>query len=195
MPPPSPEAASAPHPNGGRPYFLVVGRLEKLKGIQDVIPTFTRGEGPDLLIVGDGAYRGPLVALAAGAPRVRFLGRQPYAALGALYHHATALVTASLCYETFGQVVMEAFAHGTPVISRRLGALAELVEASDAGLLFDTEAELAEAVRTLAADRTLRDRLGALGRRHYEEVGTAERHLDRYLALVEERLAAGRRVA
>ena len=51
-----------------RPYFLLVGRLEKIKGLQDVFPAFDRYPDADLLILGDGDYGAELRRLAAGNP-------------------------------------------------------------------------------------------------------------------------------
>ena len=91
-----------------------------------------------------------LRALAGGNPRIRFLGAQPQSALGALYFHAIACLVPSLTYETFGIVMLEAFARKTPVIARRLGALPEVVEESGGGLTFDTDEELLAAIGRLA---------------------------------------------
>lgn len=188
IPEPRPVPPAAEPPNGGRPYVLFVGRLEKLKGLQDVIPTFAGAGDTDLVIVGDGNYRGELERLAAGSERVRFLGRQPFETLGPLYAGALALVLPSLCYETFGQVIMEAFAMRTPVVARRIGALAELVEESGGGYLFEREDEFVRAIADLRADPALRDRLADRGYAHYRQQGTVEHHLDRYLALVHDLL-------
>ncbi len=65
-----------------RPYFLFVGRLEAIKGLQTVIPLWSRVPDADLLIAGTGAYEGELRALAGSDPRIRFLGGQPQTALG-----------------------------------------------------------------------------------------------------------------
>ncbi len=179
----------AEHANGGRPYVLFVGRLEKLKGLQDVLPAFAGVDGPDLLVVGDGGYRAELERRAAASPRVRFLGRQPFEALGPLYAGALALAVPSLCYETFGQVVLEAFSMRTPVVARRIGALAELVEESGGGRLFETADEFVRIVQALGADPALRERLAENGHAHFRAHGTAEHHLSRYLTLVDDLLA------
>ena len=39
-----------------RPYFLFVGRLEKIKGLHNIIPVFKRIRKYDLLIAGDGEF-------------------------------------------------------------------------------------------------------------------------------------------
>jgi glycosyltransferase involved in cell wall biosynthesis len=155
---PAAAAPGAPHP---RPYLLFVGRLERIKGLQDAIPLFAGPDGPDLLVAGDGDYAGELRRLAAGLPRVRFLGRQPFAALEGLYRGARALIVPSVCYETFGIILIESFRFGTPVIARRLGPFPEIVEAAGGGLLFGTADELAAALAAHAADPDLRARQGA----------------------------------
>ena len=48
------------------PYFLVVGRLEKLKGFQTLIPVFACYPEAELWIVGNGSYEGELRQLARG---------------------------------------------------------------------------------------------------------------------------------
>lgn len=182
---PEPVADPAPpESEPDRPYFLFVGRLERLKGLQDVIPTFRDDVGADLLIAGDGAYAPELRALAGGSPHVRFLGRLPYRRLAGLYGGARALIVPSLCYETYGQIAMEAFSYGTPVLARRIGALTEMVEDSGGGLLFVERTQLEDAVARLRDDDDLQTALAARGRAHYEAHGTVERHLDHYLRVV-----------
>jgi len=130
---PPPPDTEPPHPT---PYFLFVGRLEKIKGVQDIIPAFAGEHGPDLLIAGTGEYEQTLKDQARDHPRVKFLGRLAPEALPAYYQHAHALVVPSLCYETFGIIIIEAFRMGTPVLARRLGPFPEII-AKGGGLLFD----------------------------------------------------------
>ncbi len=175
-------AVEAPTPE--RPYFLFVGRLEKIKGLQDVIAAFRRYDGADLLVAGDGEYGETLRALAADIPRVRFLGRLPYEALRALYRGAIAAIVPSVCLEAFGMVVIEAFAEGAPAIVRRLGALPEVVEESGGGFVYATEEELIRAMETLRADPSLRRALGEKGRAAYRARWTPEAHLAQYFTLI-----------
>lgn len=169
-----------PHP---RPYFLFVGRLEKIKGVQDILPAFEGTSGPDLLVIGAGEFEARLRELAAGQPRVRFMGRMAPEALAAYYRHALALVVPSLCYETFGIIVIEAFRMGTPVIARRLGPFPEIV-AQGGGMLFDGIPELRAALARIAGDAALREDLGRRARAAFTARFGEPAVLARYLDLL-----------
>lgn len=179
-----------PHP---RPYYLVVGRLEKMKGVQTAIEAARGRPDEDLLVVGDGGYEGALRRLAAGLPHVRFLGRLPYARLQALFRHAVALIVPSIGYETFGIVMLEAFVQRTPVIAHNLGALPEIVEQSGGGLVYDDVRGLAHAMETLRSNPELRRSLGNRGYEAYRRYWTPEAHLRQYFSLIRE-IAAGKGV-
>ncbi|WP_461306780.1 glycosyltransferase family 4 protein, partial [Albidovulum sp.] len=142
----------APHRDHPRPYFLFVGRLEKIKGLQDVFPAMDRHPDADLLILGDGDYAATLRRLAGGRPNIHFLGRRSPEELNAYYRGALGLIVPSVCYETFGIILIESFRLGTPVIARRLGPFPEIVERAGAGALFETEDELVAAMRAIQAD-------------------------------------------
>lgn len=150
------------------PYYLFVGRLEKIKGLQDVIPLFGPDAPAELWIAGSGDFEDELRRLAAGKPKVKFLGRRPPETLRSLYANAIALVTPSVCYEVFPLVVLEAFREGTPIIARDLGPYPEIVRETDGGLLFTDPTDLRYALRRLADDPALRDRLGAAAKVAFE---------------------------
>lgn len=167
-----------PHP---RPYFLFVGRLERIKGLDDVIPVFRDRAGADLLIAGDGEYMPALRELAGNSPRIHFLGRVAPDALRNYYRHANALVVPSVCYETFGIIIIEALRQGTPVIARRIGPFPEIVERGG-GLLFSDRHELAAALQQMERDPVARDQHARAGRlaflRHWTEDVVVPRYLD-----------------
>lgn len=177
-----------PHP---RPYFFFAGRLERIKGLQDVIPVLRGYPGADLVIAGDGDFAGDLRAQAAGMPNVRFLGRVAPDDLSRYYRHAIATIVPSVCYETFGIVLIEAFREGTPVIARRLGPFPEIVERSGGGQLFQTNEELVSAMRRLQDDPVHRTSLAAAGYRGYLERWSESAVVPQYLDIV--RRAADRR--
>lgn len=172
-------AADSPHP---RPYFLFVGRLERIKGLDDVIPLFRDYPDADLLIAGDGTHGAELRELAADIPNVHFLGRLAPTELPRLYAHALALIVPSVCYETFGIILIESFTHRTPVIARRIGPFPEIVEESGGGELFENDRELLDAMRRIQTDTDHREELARSGqeaaRRCWSESAVVPRYLD-----------------
>jgi glycosyltransferase involved in cell wall biosynthesis len=176
-----------------RPYFLFVGRLEIIKGLQTLIDVWDRVPDHDLLVAGTGNQEAALRAQAARNPRIRFLGPQPQQRLGALYYHALAAIVPSITYETFGMINIEAFARKTPVIVRDLGALPEVVHDSRGGFVYRTEEELLQAIGQLASSPTLRAELGENGYRAFLQWWTREAHMKKYFDFL--RAAAVRRYA
>jgi len=67
------------------------------------------------------------------------------------------LAAPSLFREPFGRVVIEAFAHGVPVIGARSGGIPETIQPGVNGALFEPgdDAALAERIMAFAKDRTL----------------------------------------
>ena len=176
---PDMDSTALPEPAAhDRPYFLFVGRLEKIKGLQDVFPAFERYPDADLLILGDGDYTAELKKLAAGNERIKFLGRKSLDELNAYYRGALGLIVPSVCYETFGIILIESFRLGTPVIARRLGPFPEIVERAGRGTLFETEDDLIAAMRGLQHDRGQREAQGNAARLAFEEFW----HEDKVLA-------------
>ena len=167
-----------------RPYFLFAGRLERIKGLDDVIPLFRAYPDADLLIAGEGTHAPALQALAAGNDRVKFLGHVAAEELRGLYQHALAFIMPSLCFETFGLGLIEAFRQSTPVIARRLGPFPEIVQQSGAGLLFTTTAELTAAMRSIQHEPLLRERLSVAARDAFLQRWTEEVVVPRYLDIV-----------
>ena len=167
-----------------RPFFLFVGRLERIKGLQDVIPEFAGADGAELWVVGTGEHENELRSQAEGHPRVRFLGARSSEELRTLYREALAVVVPSVCYETFGIILLEAFREGTPVLARRLGPFPEIVEHSGGGLLFGDAEELRSGLGRLGNDAALRERLGTAGREALRATWTESVVLERYFEMI-----------
>jgi glycosyltransferase involved in cell wall biosynthesis len=170
--------------NGDRPYFLFVGRLERIKGLQTIIPTFRKLPDVDLVVAGSGTYEKQLKLTAEGAPNIRFVGRADARQLKHLYGKAIATIVPSLCYETFGIIVAESFAARTPVIVRDHSSLREFVDNYGGGFTFSTEDELRSAIDRLRNDRELRDGLGQQGRAAYDAEFGEEPFLKHYVRVV-----------
>jgi glycosyltransferase involved in cell wall biosynthesis len=183
-------AVARPHE---RPYVLFAGRLERIKGLDDVIPLFRDVTDVDLIIAGSGAHEAALRRLAADAPGVRFVGQVSEHELDAYYRHALALIAPSVCFETFGLTLIEAFKHGTPVIARRIGPYPEIVSQARGGLIYDGPNELVAAIRRLQFEPGLRASLSAAARAAMAQRWTASVVLPQYLEIV--RRASARRMS
>lgn len=138
-----------------------------------------------LRIAGSGGYETELRRVASGLSNVEFLGQVHPSRIPELYREALAVVVPSLCYEVFPLAAAEALAHGVPVVARRIGALAEMVEESGGGLLFESTAECQSAMEQLIASPALRSELGDRGRSFALKQWTEEVHLERYLQLIQ----------
>jgi len=123
--------------SGDGGFALFVGRLSHEKGIETLLAAWRRLAGRmQLVIVGDGPL-GESVRRAAAATRaISWVGKRSFQDVQELLGRATFVIVPSICYETFGLVVAEAYAKGTPVLAAKLGALEELVEDGRTGFLF-----------------------------------------------------------
>jgi glycosyltransferase involved in cell wall biosynthesis len=178
-----PAGAAPPHP---RPYFLFVGRLERIKGVETLIERFRSYRDADLLVAGSGELDEELRTRAADLDHVHFLGRVEPAKLPQLYASALALIVPSVGFEVSGIVTLEAFAQRTPAIVRDLGALPEAVLDSGGGFVYATEQELTEAMERIRLDPQLRRELGERGYAAWRERWSPEPHMEGYLAAIAE---------
>ncbi len=146
--------APAPAPDAARPVFLYVGRLAVEKNLDAFLSLDLPGTK---VVVGDGPQR---AALARAYPGTRFLGEQHGAALAQTYGSADVFVFPSLT-DTFGLVLLESLASGTPIAAHPVTGPADILEDAPAGVgALDTDLRVA-ALRALSGDR-------AACRRHAE---------------------------
>ena len=102
----------------------------------------------------------------------------------------------SLFPETFGYVVLEAFAVGTPVVVHEGGgALYETGFLSGGGLAYRTDTELLTALRRMVHDHRLHDDLAARGLQSRMGEWSETEHLERYFDLIGERAGRPRALA
>jgi glycosyltransferase involved in cell wall biosynthesis len=122
-----------------RPTFLFIGRLSLEKGVMTLLKAWEKLNQPEwqLNIVGDGLQKAELVTFTheRNLTNVIFLGHQTKEQVVTAIQAATTVLVPSQWYETFGRVVIEAFACGRAAIVSDLGALAELVKDQTTGFL------------------------------------------------------------
>ena len=157
---------SAP-PRPWRWRLLSVGRLDPRKGVDLAVRAVAELPGEARLTVageGDDAYRAELVELAASlgiSDRVTFTSRRR-SELSELYADADAVLFPVRWEEPWGLVPLEAMAVGRPVVASGLGGSGEYLSDGENCLLTSPDGApsvLADRVRALAADASLRARL------------------------------------
>lgn len=172
-------------PSEGGFSLLFVGRLVERKGVHVLLHALARPAGVDpgdpaaratLDVVGAGPERPALEARAARlglAGRVRFHGTVPAECMAKHFARCDALVLPAVVdargdTEGLGVVLVEALAHGRPVIASAVGGIPDVVRHDDTGLLVPPgdAGALAAAVGALAADPARARRLADAGRRH-----------------------------
>lgn len=175
--------------------ILFVGRIAPNKRVEDLILAFAwyhRGINPysRLLIVGS-PQSAPryftMLRMLAGdlvLPNVCFEGFASPAGLLAYYQVADLYVSTS-AHEGYGLPLVEAMAHGIPVIARAVGGTPEAMDG--AGLLYDdlTPAELGALFNSVLTDSTLRAEVVA------SQASRVQRALERNLEAEVKELLAG----
>jgi alpha-1,3-rhamnosyl/mannosyltransferase len=171
----SPQSLDALRPVLGRhrfmpgEYLLFVGALEPRKNVGRLLDALDllrqrAADVPPLAIVGPPGWRNEEIhaRVMSSATHVRLLGYLPQRDVVALMAGAAVFTLPSL-YEGFGIPVLEAMACGTPVLTSRSGALAEI--AGDAALLVDPGdvEEIAAGVEKVLGDSQLRADLSRRG--------------------------------
>jgi glycosyltransferase involved in cell wall biosynthesis len=148
------------------PSFFFVSRLNRLKRADLLIRALATGEGVGIeaVVSGEGEERAPLERLASElgvANRVTFTGRLSDDQMLDRLARCRAVVFPPL-QEDYGFVTVEAFASRRAVLTcHDSGGPAELVEDGVNGLVCDpTPASLAHALRRLADDAALAERMG-----------------------------------
>lgn len=165
------ERGSAVRWDGSEPLrLLFVGRVDPRKGIETVVRALALLPEATLVVDGragsaeeEALARWTAAAGVADRVTVRCSDR---ASLPEAYRHAHVCVFASEWEEPFGLVPLEAMACGTPVVATGVGGSGEFLVDGGNCVRFEpgSAASLADAVRRLAGDPDLRERVVANGR-------------------------------
>jgi glycosyltransferase involved in cell wall biosynthesis len=154
----------------GAPLVLALGRLHRNKGFDTLLTALVDVPGAYLWLAGEGELRDTLARqarLLGLESRLRFLGWSDDTA--ALLAAADLLVCPSR-REPLGNVVIEAWAAGVPVVATASEGPLALIDDDETGRLvaIDDAPALAVAMREVLGDRALAVRLAEAGRAAYE---------------------------
>ncbi|HUC90003.1 MAG TPA: glycosyltransferase family 4 protein [Patescibacteria group bacterium] len=151
-------------PIQAKPVLLYSGRLEKFKGVDDLLramPAIIEAvPATTLNIAGDGSSREELRQLTKDLrieKHVHFLGHLNQEQLTKNYHTCSLLVMPSTWPETFGKVGVEAMSVGRPVIATRVGGVSDWLADGKNGYLVDPyqPEQISEKAITLLSDTSL----------------------------------------
>jgi glycosyltransferase involved in cell wall biosynthesis len=157
---------------------ITVSRLIPIKGLDflvnalaEIIKDFPYYHH---IILGDGPIRNKLTLLIEERgikKNVHLLGYKSNSEIHN-YLHSSDLFILTSKYESFSIAIIEAMAHGLPIIATNVGYLKNLIEYSNAGLLinYGSVDELVIKIKTLLVDKKLRNELGVNGKKFAQKL-------------------------
>jgi glycosyltransferase involved in cell wall biosynthesis len=168
-------------------YGFFVGRFAPEKKLLTLLQAWEQLPEMPLKVVGSGLQEREIRQFAQerGLANVEFLGQRPRDEVFALMKGARLVVFPSEWFETFGLVIVEAFACGVPVVAARLGAMAELVEDGRTGLLFTPgdRDDLAAKIAWAATHSQDMAQMGRRGRQEFEAKYTKDGNREMLLSV------------
>ncbi len=167
-----PDVSPVDRYNDGKLNILFVGRMEKRKGVNDLIDAFriVKEQVPEsrLILVGPGTslrrfYEAKV--LRYGIKDVVFEGFASYDDLPRFYKRAHVVCLPATGHESFGIVLLEAMAVGKPIVATDIDGYRSVVTNESEGLLVPPRnpQKLAESLLTLLRDESLRWKMGRRG--------------------------------
>jgi len=166
------------------PLILSLGRLHENKAFDTLLRALAQAPGVYLWLAGEGPLRGELESLAEELgvrPRVRFLGwREDTAALFA----ASDVYLCPSRHEPLGNVVLEGWAHGRPVIAADSLGPGILINHGENGVLcpVDDDKAMADAIKWVFSDQEFAQKLATNGwetfQRDFTESVVVQKYLD-----------------
>jgi glycosyltransferase involved in cell wall biosynthesis len=185
---PNPPAAGV----GDGDYVIYVGRLLEGKGVETLVRAWRQLPHLKLKIVGDGALRPELQAMAVREGlNVEFTGRQERAVVMHAIAKAKVLIIPSEWYEGFPMVIAESFACGTPVLASRIGSMEELIDEGKTGRKFtagDPDDMVKQLLSMLKDSETL-GRMREKSREYFETHLTEEQNYTQLMQIYSDVLA------
>ena len=168
----------------GTPNLLFVGRHEPRKGLLHLLKAQRilrkAGYGTRLLVVGSGPQEREARRYVAtrGLQGVVFLGRVTDAEKAQLFRTADIYVSPATGGESFGIVLLEAMAAGTPIVASDIHGYKGVVRRGREGLLVPPRDPkgIADAIMRLLDDPELRAQMGAAGQARAEDFSWPQGH-------------------
>lgn len=120
-------------------YFLFYGRLSNEKGIQTLLNAWLDiDKSVKLKIVGDGVLRDSIATFLQvhKLENIEYLGFKQKEGIFKIIQNSSFVIVPSEWYENNPLTIIEAYAHGKPVIGSNIGGIPEIINDGDTGFLF-----------------------------------------------------------
>lgn len=169
-------------------FFLFVGKIDLYKGLNDLLHLFRHNDQSKFILIGKSVRPEQFNEF----ENVEHLGEQGRSVVLDHMRRCKAVIFPSKYYEGMPMVLLEAFSHKKPVISRDRGAMSSMVLEGFNGLKYEQEEDLVKAVARFEAEPGLVDRLGENAYADYQQKYTDEQGyqnlVDLYNGLLKEKL-------
>jgi glycosyltransferase involved in cell wall biosynthesis len=167
---------------GARPKVLFVGRLSPEKGLITLLAARALVKNKDayeLHIVGDGPLAKAVAAAASSDSNIHWHGSRSSSEVYSFVAGSDLMVFPSECYENFPIVILEAMAHGKPVLASRIGGLPEIIREGETGAFFEAgnARDLAGKIEASLANPAHLAVLGVQARKRYREQYTPQKNI------------------
>ncbi len=170
VPSPNIKPTSRPKDDKNSIIFVALSRLVDTKGVAELIDAFSRLNKPNakLWLLGEGPDKNKFIKMAENNKNIVFFGfpdnALPLAAAGDIFVHPS-------YHEGFSLALIEACKMGLPIIACDVGGNPEIIKDSHNGLLVPPKnsSALKAAMSKLYVDKTMRQKMGQLGRTIYLE--------------------------
>lgn len=170
-------------PPSVRKHVLYVGRLTEEKGIDLLINAWKKlNSDLPLYLVGEGHLR------AENTQNIKFLGPKDISQVYQLMAHSKFVIMPGSWPEPFGRVAIEAFAHGTPMLTSNTGGLQKIIKQDLNGQFFEPGnlTDLLSKIRLMLENDDLLEKMGANARSEYLNLYTPEKNLSQLVQIYNE---------
>lgn len=175
-------------------YFLFLGRMAHQKGAIYAIEAMKYLKDTDYILKITGTISDSeedqsiykYIVENGLEDKIVFTGFKQGKELDELIDRSTAIVCPAIWYENMPNTVIEAYAHGKPVVASRIGSLAEIVVDGETGFLFELKnsGDMAEKLKRFVNDESLSEELGRQARLKVEEDYCEEKHMSKVLGIL-----------
>lgn len=164
-------------------YFVYIGRLEKIKGINLLLETWKNiDENIKLIIIGRGEEEENIKAFIRKhrCNNIKYVGFKETKDAYEIVRNSRAIIVPSIWNEPFGMVIIEAFSMQVPVIANNVGSIPYIVTNSIDGIIVESKnkKQLEKAIKDIFYNENLNKIMGKNAYKTFKEKYTDKRNYE-----------------